>query len=115
MVGDDQVHTGAARGFCGSEGADASIDADNQLHAIGGGALDHLVAHAIAFENAVRNMKVGAPPAKLDGGFQDDDGGRAVDVVVAVDEDFLFALDCRIQPVDCRLHPQHLERVVKMR
>src|SRR6266852_8080724 len=67
MVGDDQVHSGAPRRFGGGKPADASVHADDQPHALGGGALDHLVAHPIAFADAVRHMKVSLSAAKLDG------------------------------------------------
>ena len=92
MVGDDQVHSGAPRGFGGGKGADAGVHADDQPHAVGGGALDHLVAHAIAFADAVRHVKVSRPAAKLDGRLENDDRGGAVHVVVAVNQNFLFAL-----------------------
>jgi hypothetical protein len=58
MVGDDQVYSGTPRRFGGRERADAGIHADDQPHAVGGGALDHFVAHAIAFADAMRHMKV---------------------------------------------------------
>src|SRR5208282_2717781 len=75
MVGDDQVDAGAARGVGGGEGADTGIDADDQSHAVGGGALDHLVAHAITFADAMRHMKVRRSAAQLDRRLEDDDRG----------------------------------------
>src|SRR4029077_246006 len=84
MVGDDQVHSGAARSFGGGESADAGVNTDDQPHAVGSSALDHLVAHTIAFAVAWRNMKVSHSAAKLDGRFENDDRCRAVHIVVAV-------------------------------
>ncbi len=114
MVGDDQVDSGAPRGFGGGKGADARVHADDQPHAVGGGALDHLVAHAIAFADAVRNVKISRSPAQLDGRLQNDDCRGAIDVVVAVNQNFLFALHRRFQPVKRGFHPAHQQRVVEV-
>ena len=48
--------------------------------------LDHFVAHAVAFEDAVRHVILGLAAAQLDDGLEDDDGGGAVHVVVAIDK-----------------------------
>ena len=65
-----------------------------------GGLLDHLVAHAVAFADAVRHVVVDLAAANLQRGLQDDDGGGAVHVVVAIDEDGLAALDGGAQALD---------------
>ena len=96
------------------KGADARIHADDQPHAVGRSALDHFVAHAVAFADAMRHMKVGRSAAKLDGGLQNDDRRGAVDVVVAVNQDFLFALDGRFQAVDGGAEAGHPLGKVKM-
>ncbi len=63
----------------------------------------------------MRDVKVGCAAAKFDGGFQDDHRHRAVNVIVAVDEDWFLAFDGRIQAVDGRAQSRHLLRRVKMR
>ena len=110
MVGDDQVHSSAARRFRGRERADARVNADDQPHAIRRCALDHLVAHAIALADAMRHMKIGRPTAEFDGRLQNDDRRRAIHVVVAIDENFFFALDRRFQPVQSGFHSRHQQR-----
>src|SRR5208283_2306823 len=93
VVGDDQVDPSALRGFGSGKGADAGIHADNDPNAALGGLLDDLIAHAIAFADAMRDVVVHRSAAELQGRFENDDGGGAVHVVVAVDEDGLAALD----------------------
>ncbi len=114
VIGDDQVHAQALRCFRRGKGANAHVHADDQPDAGGRGALDDVVAHVVAVANAVRDMEVGGAAAEFDGSLQDDDGGGAVHVVVAVDEDGFFALDGGIEPVDRRLHAAHQIGRVKM-
>ncbi len=114
MIGDDEVDAAACCGFRRGKGANAGIDADDQANAAVGGLLDHLVAHAVAFANAVRHVVVDLAAAQLESGLQDDDRGGAVDVVVAVDEDGLAALDGGLQSLDGRAQSGHPVRVVKV-
>ena len=114
MVGDDQVHTETLRGFGGGEGANAGVHADDERHSGGGGALDHVVLHAVAFADAVRHVEVGAAAAQLDRGFQNDDGGGAVHVVVAVDEDLLAVGDGAAQALGGLVHAEHQVRRVQV-
>ena len=114
VVGDDQVDSNAPRSFGGGEGANAGVDADDEPHAVGGGALDHLVAHAIAFADAVRYVKLSRSPAKLNGRLENDDCRGAVHVVVAVNQNFFFALQRRFQPIQSGFHAAHPQRVVEV-
>ncbi len=66
----------------------------------GGRALDHIVAHVVAFANAVRHVEVGRAAAEFNRSLQNDDGHGAVDVVVAVDQNGLFAFDGGVDAVD---------------
>ncbi len=74
----------------------------------GGGALDHVVAHVVAFANAMRHMEVGRATAKFDRSFQNDHGHGSVDVIIAIDQDRLFALDGRIEAIDGASEAGHL-------
>ena len=100
MVGDDEIDAEAMRGFRGSEGADAHVDADDQANASGGGALDDIVAHIVAFANAVWDVEIGCAAAEFDRRFQNDDGHGAVDIVVAVNQDGIFAFDGGVDAID---------------
>ena len=95
MVGDDEINAATRGGFGGGEGANAGIDADDEVDATRGGLLDDLVAHAVAFADAMRHVIFGLAAAQLDDGLEDDDGGSAIDIVVAVNEHGLVALDGR--------------------
>ena len=114
MIGDNQVDSGAARSFCGGKGPDAGIDADDQPHAIGRGALDDFVAHAIAFTDPVRHVKIRRAPTQFDGSLKDDNCGGTVHVVIAIDQHLFFALDRSLQPVQRQFHAGHLHRVVQV-
>ena len=76
--------------------------------------LDHLVAHAVAFADAVRHVELDLAAAELDRGLEDDDGGGAVHVVVAVDKDGLAALDGGSQALDGGTQSGHEIRRVEM-
>ncbi len=84
----------------GSEGANAGVDADDEADAFCGGALDDFVAHAVAFADAVRHVVLDLAAAEFERGLEDDDGGGAVNVVVAIDKDGFVALDGGAQAVD---------------
>src|ERR1700686_3941262 len=100
MVGYDQVDSEALRGFRGREGADAHVDADDEANARRGGALDDIVAHVVAFTNAMRHGEVGRAPAEFDRRLQNDERHGAIDVVIAVNEDRLYALNGGINAID---------------
>ena len=72
-------------------GANAGIHADDQLHACARGRLHHFGPHAVAVPQPVRHVKICDAAGQFDGLVQDDDGGGAVHVVIAVDQD-LFAV-----------------------
>ena len=114
MVGDDQVDAQPARRLRRSKGADAHIHADDELDAGSRGALDDVVAHVIAVADAVRNVEVGGAAAQLNRGLQDDDCGRAIHVVVAVDQDGFFVLDGGFDAINRRLHARHQVRRMQM-
>src|SRR5579872_4971524 len=82
VVGDDQVHAHAAGSLGCVEGANAGIHTDNKTDALGGGALNHVIFHAIAFADAVRHVEVGFAATQADGGDKDDNSGGAIHVVV---------------------------------
>ena len=50
----------------------------------------------------------------LDGGFEEDGGGGAVDVVVAVDEDRFAGADGALDAGDGDIHAEHEHRIEEM-
>ena len=107
MIGNNEIDARSLRALRRRKSADAGIDADDQPNAGRGRTLDHITAQVVAFANAVRHVEVGSAAAKFNRCFQDDDRGSAVDVVVAVDENSLFALDRGLQTIDSGFHPGH--------
>lgn len=107
MIGDDQVDAQTLRGFRRGEGADAHVDADDEANAGGCGAFDDIVAQVVAFANAVGHVKIGSASAEFDGSLQNDDGHGSIYVVVAVDEDGLFAFDGGVEAVDGGAQAEH--------
>src|SRR5262249_18184741 len=93
MVRDDQVEPDVPGGFGCGKCADARINADHEPHTICRSAFDHVIFHTIPIANAMRHVEVGTPAEDLDGALQNDDGGGAVDVVVAIYKDALSRAD----------------------
>ena len=100
MVGDDEIDAASSGSVRGSKGANAGVNANDEANAIGRGLLDHLVAHAVAFADAVRHVVVDLAATDLQGRLEDYDGGGAVNVVVAINEDGLAALNGGSQTLD---------------
>ena len=119
VVGDDEVE---AEGFGlvgGGEGADAGVDADDEADAGGCGVGEDSGLHAVAFADAVGDVVGDAGGSvfggyALDGGLEEDGGGGAVDVVVAVDEDGLGGGYGLLDAGDGGAHAEHEERVVEV-
>src|SRR5271170_2562241 len=107
VVGDDQIHTEASCGVGGSKGSNAGIDADDELNTGSRGPLDDIAPQVIAFLDAMWNVELGSTAAKFDRRFQNDDGGGAVDVIVAIDENAFFALDGGVDAINGSFHAQH--------
>ena len=110
VIGHDQVHPEPLRSVGGGECPDASVDADDQANPIFSGSLDYIVFHAVAFFETVRHIKISDTTRKFDGCLQNHNRGCAIDIVVAVDQDFFLALDCRIEPLDGPAHSFHQVR-----
>jgi hypothetical protein len=103
--------TSMPRGLHHGRGPDAGVDADDQCHAHGRRALDHVGAHAVAVPQAMWNVKAGLAPGHLDGSLQNDDGYGPVHVVIAVDQDFLLGSNGRQQALNGVVHAGQQRRV----
>jgi len=100
VVGDDYVDRefiGAPHDFrC----ANAGVHADNQLDAVGGGLFHRVGAHPVAIAQPVRDEELGRAPRHFDRFFEDDHGGGAIHVVIAIDQDALAVRYGAPQPRD---------------
>ena len=115
MVGHDEIDAQPVCGFCGSEGTNTGIDADHEPNSLSRSLLNSVAAQIVAFFNAVGNVKIRAPATQLNRGFQDNDGGRAIHIVIAVNKDAFFALNRGVNPVHCSFHSGEQVWRVKMR
>src|SRR5450432_2440289 len=93
MVSDDEIYPSKTCTFCCSKRARSRIHADHEANTGGRGALDHISAQVVAFADTMRHVKVGRASAKFNRRFQNHDRRGAVHVVVAIDQNPLFALD----------------------
>src|SRR5437867_1840084 len=107
MVGDDEVNSSSPGALCRGKGTSAGIYANHQSNACGCGAFDHVTAQVVAFADAMRDVKIRCAAAKFNRSFENYDGGGAVNVVIAVNEDSLLALDCGVEPIHGRFHSSH--------
>ena len=107
MIGNNEVDSGTSRALSRGKGTSAGIYADHESNARRRCTLDHVTAKIVAFANAVRDVKIGRAPAQFDRGFQNDDCGGAIHVVVAIDKNSLFTFDSGIKPLDRSLHSGH--------
>ena len=114
VVGDDEVEAEAARGFSFSECAHAGVDGDDDANAFGVGGFEHARLHAVAVAQAMRNMKADEAAEHFDGGFEQDDGDGAVDVVVAIEQDRLARGDGSFDALDGGGHAEHEKGIVEV-
>ena len=115
MVGDDEVEAETARGFSFSEGAHAGVDGDDDANAFGVRRFKHARLHAVAFAQAMGNVKAGDAAEHFDGGLEQHDGDGAVHVVVAVEKDRLMCGDGALEAIDGGGHAEHEEGIVEVR
>ncbi len=115
MIGDDEVEAEAARGLGFGEGAHSGVDGDDDADALGVGGFEHGRLHAVAVSQAVRDVKTRFAAEHLDGRLEQNDGNRAVDVVVAVEEDRFACGDGVFEAFDGGAHAEHEEGIVEVR
>jgi hypothetical protein len=107
MVGDDQVHTAASSGLGSGKSTNAGIYADDEAHSPGSSPLDDIVFEAVALADTVRHVKIGLPAAELNGSLQNDNGNRAINVVVTIDEHGLALHDSALYAFHYGFHAAH--------
>jgi hypothetical protein len=69
---------------------------------------------SVALAETVRHVKTSFSAEHLDGGFEQDYGGGAVYVVVAVEEDRLMTRYRSFKPLDGGGHAEHEEGIVEV-
>ena len=105
VVGDDDVHAELVRPGDFVAGADAAVDGDEQLDALAGELLDRRRGDAVAFGEAVRQAPAHVGAELLEHAHEQEGGGDAVGVVVAVHGDGLAALQGPVDAAARLCHP----------
>ena len=113
VVADNHLQALAAGVFDLVDGLDAAVERDDELEAAVRGPVDALVGHAVALVVAVGNVEIHLVGETLDEGIDQRDGGRAVHVIVAVDQDLLAGGDGAVQPLHRLVHVLHQEGIVE--
>lgn len=113
VVDDDDIDAVVAEGFDFVEGDGAAVDGDEE---VGFGAFLHAAVdggggEAVAFGGAFGDEVPGFDAVGVEDTAHDGDGGDAIDVVVAEEEDFFFAVDGEEDALDGEVHFMDFERV----
>jgi len=114
VVGNDQVDAQVAGPARRLGAADAAVDRDDQLHPFGVQAIDGVRLQAIAVGQPLGDEVADVGAQQLERPPQDDGGGDAVNVVVAVDRNALLRGDGGQQPIGCLAHVGQAERVQQL-
>ena len=118
VIGDDEIEPEGFGGLGGGKGADAGIDADDETHALRGCGFEHLIAHTVAFAETMRDVKTDFAAEHFNGCFEQNGGGGAIDVIVAVDQDRLSALYGLLNARNGGGHAEHavgIEEMIQLR
>ena len=84
--------------------ANAGIDADYQADAFRSGAVDNLRPHAVTIPHSVRHEKLRGRSCEIESLLQNDDGRRAVYVVVPIEKDLFLTRDGFSKTCCCPIH-----------
>ena len=119
MVSDDEVEAEAAGGFCFGKGSHAGVDGDDEADAFCVCSFKDAGLEAIPLAEAVGDMKpdeiASGACEHFNGGLEQDNGGGAVDVVVAVEEDGFARGDGGFEAMDRSCHAEHEKGIVEER
>ena len=114
MVRDDQIDAQFAGAPRRVSATDAAIDRNDQRHAFGMQSVDRCWLQPVAVLETLRDEVDHIGAEQFERAPQDDGGGDAVDVVVAVDRDPLAVGDRAHDPLDRDLHVGERHRIVQL-
>jgi len=104
MIRDDEINLqlgGTPRRF---DPPDSAIDRDHQLHTVGVQPIERLGLQAIPIAQPFGNEMDNSGAEQLERPAQDHRRRDAIDVVITMNRDLLFALNCREDPLHRRRH-----------
>ncbi len=115
VVADDEIHALAFRIDDLFGGFDAAVQGDNQPHALAGGEVDSFDRDTVTFGITVGDVEHQVFVPDVAQKLIDECNGRTtVDVVVAVDHDFLLVTDGFPDSFDRLVHVLHQERIMQV-
>src|SRR6185369_1290237 len=100
MIGDDYVETIVARPVKRLVCANAAIDADDEFVTIGDGFFECGLLNSVTFGEAMRDVKACVCAEEFQCAQEHGGAGRAVNVVVTVDQNGLTRFDCAFETRD---------------
>ena len=100
MIGDDQIDVVFLGDVGGGEVGDAAIDGNDQLCVVLGELFDSFGVEAITFVDAVGDVKIDVGVGEFEAVPEDGDAGDAIDVIIAIDDDFLFLFQGDLDSLD---------------
>ncbi len=105
VIGDDEVESQAARGFGLGHSAHSRVDGNDEARAASICSFENRRLQAVSLAQTMRNMEIDRAAQHLDGGLEQDDGGGAVHVVIAVEQHRLAPRDCLFDAGDGSFMP----------
>ena len=112
MVADDEIHALAFGIVHFLYGFDATVQGDDQRRTLACGVVDALGRDTVTFGITIRDVEQQVLVTYLAQKFINQrDGGRAIDVVVAVHHDLLTVADGPLHPFDRLVHIRQGERI----
>ncbi len=112
VIRNDQVKAKLSCSLCLGECAHPGVNGNDEADAIGIRGLEHCRLQAVSLANPMRNVKAHRAAKHFNGGLEQYHCGCSVNVVVAVQQDRLFARDGALNALDGSLHAQHQQGVV---
>ena len=90
------------------------VDCDDEPNTLGICRFKHGGLQSVALAETVRHVEANFAAEHFDCGFEKDDGGGAVHVVVAVEQNRFLARDGRFDTFHGGLHAEHQQRIVQL-
>ena len=114
VIGDDHVEPDLARPVEWFVRANAAVNTDHELAAIGESLFECCLLNAVAFGETMRDMKADVCAEEFQRAQEDRGSSCSVNVVIAIDQHALTVCDGVLQTRDGLFHAEHGIRLVKL-
>ena len=113
MICDDDVDCEFVRAAHHLRCTDPGVDANHERYTVSRASIHRGGLDAVAFFQPVWNREANGAPRHLEGSLQNDGGGDAVHVVIAVDADFLAVSQGALDTLQRAIHIEQARRRVQ--